>query len=135
MWTTLYFSKPLIFFYLDKRGQGHSYVLNTQKAFVKIPGFTIVSLLAGYISIWLSVHQTEEQATFTQRSIFCNSLDEPSLTYFSKHDWTSKTPRKIKRKLSLFPELEIDSNYFANSVNFPGDFFRQKSRLKESREN
>ena len=52
---TLHFWKPLIFFYLDKRGQGHSYVLNTQKAFVKIPGFTIVSLLAGYISIWLSV--------------------------------------------------------------------------------
>ena len=52
---TLHFRKPLIFFYLDKRGQGHSYVLNTQKAFVKIPGFTIVSLLAGYISIWLSV--------------------------------------------------------------------------------
>ena len=52
---TLHFWKPLIFFYLDKRGQGHSYVLNTQKAFVKIPGFTIVSLLAGYMSIWLSV--------------------------------------------------------------------------------
>ena len=52
---TLHFWKPLIFFYLDKRGQGLSYVLNTQKAFVKIPGFTIVSLLAGYISIWLSV--------------------------------------------------------------------------------
>ena len=51
---TLHFWKPLIFFYLDKRGQGHSYILNTQKAFVKIPGFTIVSLLAGYISIWLS---------------------------------------------------------------------------------
>ena len=53
---TLHFWKPLIFFYLDKRGQGHSYVLNTQKAFLKIPGFTIVSLLAGYISIWLSVY-------------------------------------------------------------------------------
>ena len=52
---TLHLWKPLIFFYLDKRGQGHSYVLNTQKAFVKIPGFTIVSLLAGYMSIWLSV--------------------------------------------------------------------------------
>ena len=35
---------------------GQSYVLNTQKAFLKIPGFTIVSLLAGYISIWLSVN-------------------------------------------------------------------------------
>ena len=52
---TLHFWKPPIFFYLDKRGQGLSYVLNTQKAFVKIPGFTIVSLLAGYISVWLSV--------------------------------------------------------------------------------
>ena len=52
---TLHFWKPLIFFYLDKRVQGHSYVFNTQKAFVNIPGFTIVSLLAGYISIWLSV--------------------------------------------------------------------------------
>ena len=55
---TLHFWKPLIFFYLGKRGQGQSYVLNTQKAFVKIPGFTIVSLLAGYISMWLSVTNT-----------------------------------------------------------------------------
>ena len=52
---TLHFWKPLIFFYLDMRGQGHSYVLITQKVFLKTPGFTIVSLLVVYISIWLSV--------------------------------------------------------------------------------
>ena len=44
---TLHFWKPLIFFYLGKRDQGHSYVLNTQIVFLKIPSFTIVSLLLG----------------------------------------------------------------------------------------
>ena len=37
---TLHFWKPLIFFSLGKKGQGHSYVLNTQKASLKIPVFT-----------------------------------------------------------------------------------------------
>ena len=43
---TLHFWKPLIFFYLDKRGQGLSYILNTQKSFVKIPGFTQETLVS-----------------------------------------------------------------------------------------
>ena len=55
---TLHFWKPLIFFYLDKRGQGHSYVLNTQKVLLKIPGFTIVYLLGqGILKYGILTHR------------------------------------------------------------------------------
>ena len=34
---------------------GNNYVINTQKAFLKIPGFTIVYVLGLYIISWQSV--------------------------------------------------------------------------------
>ena len=51
----LHFWKPPIFINLVVAAQGYSYILNTLKSFLKMDHFIIVSVVAGYISIWPSV--------------------------------------------------------------------------------
>ena len=46
----LRFLKPPIFMYLVVAGHGHIYILNTQKAFLKMTSFITVSLLRGCMS-------------------------------------------------------------------------------------
>ena len=43
-----------MFIYMVVACEGHSYVFNTQKAFLKIPGFTLVYVQVVYIISWQS---------------------------------------------------------------------------------
>ena len=56
---TLHFWKPPIFINLVVAAQRYSFILNTLKSFPKMDRFIIVSVVAGYISIWPSVHWQE----------------------------------------------------------------------------
>ena len=55
VWMVFFFVLNILFKSIWAWCEGHSYILNTQKAFLNIPNFTIVSLLRGCMSYCLSV--------------------------------------------------------------------------------